>query len=306
MSEQEIAALVDKLKFSVSRVDPDTAARLFDRLRQEVRAFALAENEEDTFHKAWSYVRMSTYNSGGKSRGAFTVYSLEVVGMPAHMLYRWLPIWSLGYLRYYHVKGYHESLNTEAYLHLKSAATDAPMFRQITLFSPKQRRHDGGPVSKLPGLRIGDAKSDQQVVTYMAGGEPLGTETRLSGDKLKNLIGSVKDLLGDNPDDRSILLKGLAQIAIGEGQAYMNRLKEQCNLSDIVVAGRMMSYEELRAHWGWIDMRNKEEPIGRYTDKGFPLYPIHDNGAPVKGAVDSETGERVNFSDEIVESGEVE
>lgn len=304
--KNETAAIVDKLKFTVSRVGPDEANKVFDRLMFEVRQNAIAAGHEEVFMRAYSYVRNSVYHSGGKGRSTFAAYSMEVTGMPAHMIFQWLPVWSLGFLKYFHVKGYHAGIDSDAYLHLKNAATNAPMFREITTFSPKQRRADGGPPAKLPGMRIGAPQSDQQVVVYMAGSEPFGTETRLSGDKLKRLIGVVKDHAGDNPQDRLDTLKSLAYVAMGEGHDYVRRLKEQCGMTDVVVAGPLMTYEELSALWGWVDMTNYDRPLGQYTDKGFPVWPVFDNGTPVKGAVDIVTGERINGSEVIDETGELE
>lgn len=280
----------DKFKFSVARQDEWLASEFWTRVEEYCTTNCGTTREIGVVQQAFLHVRKSVYHSGRPGKDTVHVFSFEATGLVAEFLFPLMPGWALGYLTYLHVKTYHESIDPEEFILLKNAATNGPMFRQITLFSPQKFRRDGGDIATLPGIRIGHAKSDRQVIMYQQGGQPLGTETRLSGDKLKTVISFVKDSAtkGDIATDE--VMTALMWIAHGEGNAYINRLKQEAGMSDTGVFGPIMGEEDLATVWGKIDYLHSLGQAGLYDSDGFPLEPKQGRAGPVKGRLNKGNG----------------
>lgn len=302
----DIAIGCDKWKFSIARQDEWLATQFWDRFCQSVIQSALREEESDTRRQALLHVRKSVYHSGRKGKDTVRVFSWECTGIYAQYLWPLLPSWALAHLTYLHVKTYHESLNPDEYRELKNAATDGPMFRQITLFSPSKQRRDGGDVASLPGMRIGHAKSDRQVIIYQDGGQPFGIETRLSGDKLKTLVNAMTEAFRGEADNETEKMLSMLWTAQGEGFAYVSRLKEETGLSDKAVNGPIMTNEDLAAIWGKVSYPETLGRAGLFDSDGFPIEPVQGRTGPVKGRVNGKTGGEFRLTkplDEVKEQG---
>lgn len=297
----------DKVKFSFARIGEGEAYGIWNRIKEET-AYSAGRNglAAEVVIRAMGGAHKSVYHSGKRGRDTFAVYSWDMTGAAAAYVFPFLPSWSFNFVRTIHAKSYYESIDAAAYLALKSAATNAPMFRQITVFSPQKFRKDGGQVGKLPGMRIGHAQSDKQVIIYKRGGTPMSIEARVDGDVLKRLIKELKETYEHARDDVSTTALSLLYTVAGEAHAYLNRIKEQCGMSNVAVTGKLMTHEELSALWGMLNFEQMQGQSSLYDNHGFPLAPIVASDEPVRGNIDNVTGAAVEFNGLIEETGELE